>query len=140
MKGMVTNMSNANPYQKYQEQSINTMTPVERIVLLFDKAILNMNVAITYIEKKNPCQAHNHIVKAEDIVLYLREILNMSYPVSKILFDYYTHIHEQLVFANINKDKEQLEIVIGMMNDVRSAWCEVENISRENNGSQGKAV
>ena len=133
-------MSNANPYQKYQEQSINTMTPVERIVLLFDKAVLNMTAAITYIENRDPCQAHNHIVKAEDIVLYLREILNMKYPISKILFDYYTYIHHQLVMANINKDKELLELIIGMMDEVKSAWCEVETLSRENSSSQGKAV
>ena len=137
---MVTNMSNANPYQKYQEQSINTMTPVERIVLLFDKAVLNMTAAITYIENKDPCQAHNRIVKAEDIVLYLREILNMKYPISKILFDYYTYIHKQLVMANINKDKELLELIIGMMDEVKSAWSEVETLSRENSSSQGKAV
>ena len=133
-------MSYANPYQKYQEQSINTMTPVERIVLLFDKAVLNMNSAITYIENKDPCQAHNRIIKAEDIVLYLREILNMKYPVSKILFDYYTYIHQQLVMANINKDKELLELIIGMMVEVKSAWCEVESVSRENSASQGRAV
>ncbi len=133
-------MSNANPYQKYQEQSINTMTPVERIVLLFDKAVQNMNAAITYIESKDPCQAHNHIIKAEDIVLYLRGILNMKYPVSKILFDYYTYIHEQLVMANINKDKEILELLIGMLEEVKSAWREVESANRESPASQGKAV
>ena len=133
-------MAYANAYQNYQEQSVLTMTPVERIVLLFDKAVLNMNVAITYINSKDPCKAHNHIIKAEDIVLYLREILDMRYPVSKTLFDYYTYIHKQLVMANINKDKEILGQLIGMLNDVKSAWQEVESLNRNNVAAQGRAV
>lgn len=133
-------MAYANAYQNYQEQSVNTMTPVERIVLLFDKAVLNMNAAITYINSKDPCQAHNHIIKAEDIVLYLRDILDMRYPVSKTLFDYYTYIYEQLIMANIKKDKEILGQLIGMLNEVKSAWQEVESINRNNAAVQGRAV
>jgi len=133
-------MAYANAYQNYQEQSVNTMTPVERIVLLFEKAVLHMNVATTYINSKDPCQAHNHIIKAEDIVLYLRDILDMRYPVSKTLFDYYTYIYEQLTMANINKNKEILEQLIGMMDEVKSAWQEVESINRNNVADQGRAV
>jgi flagellar secretion chaperone FliS len=120
-----------NQYLKYQEQAVFTMTPGERILLLYDKAILDMNVAIKYIDQRDFCKSHNNIIQAENIVLYLRGILDMQYPVSKVLFDFYGYIYKNLISANVRKDKELLRELIDMMGDVKGAWQEAETLSHE---------
>jgi len=133
-------MAISNNYKKYQEQAVYTMSPGERIIMLYDKAIFNMNIAMMHIDSKKPCEAHNFIIKTEDIVLYLRGILDMRYPVSKVLFDSYTYMHKMLVMANIKKDKEILTQLIDMMTNIKSAWEQLEASSHENAMSQVNCV
>ena len=35
-----------NPYQKYMQQSVTTMTPAQLLIALYDKAITEINKAI----------------------------------------------------------------------------------------------
>ena len=57
-----------NPYQKYMNQVVTTMTPAQLLIALYDKAITELNKAILYIEDKNIPKAHNSIVRVSEIV------------------------------------------------------------------------
>ena len=131
-------MSAFSPYEKYQEQAICTMTPGELIILLYEKAAFNISMAMKHINSKKLCEAHNHIIKAQDIILYLRDILDMKYPVSKKLYSCYTFVYRELVKANIQKNNDILEELMRMMNELKSVWQEVEASSRGKTANQGK--
>ena len=120
----------ANPYIKYQQQAVYTMTSGELIILLYDKAAFQMRMAMKHIDNQNICEMHGCIKKAQDIVLYLRKILDRQYPISNDLFYCYSFIHKQLVRANIRKDKAILLELIQMMDEVKSAWEKVETVNR----------
>lgn len=120
------NMPDINPYENYLEQSVSTQTPGELIVLLYDRALFHINMALRSIEQKKAGEAHTAIRKAEDIVIYLRGILDVRYKVSGTLYECYSVILKQLIAANIRKDKEALEDAAKAMRTLRDTWKQVE--------------
>ena len=98
-----------NPYQKYMNQVVTTMTPAQLLIALYDKAITELNKAILYIEDKNIPKAHNSIVRVSEIVDALDASLKEKYEISDNLAALYEFFREQLVQANIKKDPEILK-------------------------------
>lgn len=127
-------MSDFNAYEKYQQQAVSTHTPGELIVLLYDKAIFHMNQAIRSIDGKKPAEAHISIRKAQDIVLYLRGILDLRYEVSGVLDNYYQTVLKLLSKANIYKEQSSLEEAIASMRTIRTAWKQVETQNHQSPG------
>jgi flagellar protein FliS len=119
-------MPDINPYENYLEQAVSTQTPGELIILLYDRALFHINMAVRGIEQKKAGDAHTAIRKAEDIVIYLRGILDARYSVSGTLYECYTVILKQLTSANIQKDKEGLEDAAKAMRTLRDTWKQLE--------------
>lgn len=133
-------MATFNPYQKYQTLAVNTLTSGELIVLLYDEMTLRMNKAILCIRQKQFSDAHNHIVRAEKIISYLVETLDMRYPISKNLNKLYDYINRELIRANINKDIAILEELIPMVTDLKDTWKQADLITRQKTNYIGGAV
>ncbi len=118
-------------YQKYRMLSINTLTPGERIILLYDELFLQINRAILHIEKKKVGDAHHNIIKAENIILYLVDVLDLSYPISQDLLKLYEYIYQQLVNANTIKDKTILQALLPFIIDLKNTWQQAEKDLRQ---------
>ena len=128
-------------YAQYGNNKVMTASPAELTLMLYEGAIKFCNIAIDAIEKKNIAiigieqkdieKSHKNIVKAENIIGYLRETLDMRYPVAQDFENIYVYLHERLVEANIKKDKEILEEVCGHLRSVRDTWKEVMRFGRE---------
>lgn len=134
------NMAYADQFKKYKEQQIYTLTPGELIVLLYDEAAKNINLAILNIQKKNIQEAHNRILKTEKIFLYLMECLDMSIPFSKGLLPMYQSIYSGLSKANIKKDVAMLEQLLKITVDLKDAWQKAEISTRSNESALGRSV
>jgi len=131
-------MPGINPYEKYREQSVSTQTPGELIILLYDRAMFHMNAAIRCIERKKPGEAHTSIRKAQDIILYLRSILDFRFPVSGTLENYYAVVLRQLSKANVKKEQASLEDAVSSMRELRDTWKQIEKQNHENaSGGRG---
>lgn len=111
-------------YAQYSNNRILTASPQELTLMLYDGAIKFCNIAISAIEAKDVPKAHNHIVKVEKIIDYLRQTLDMSYPVAQDFENIYTYLSRRLVEANIHKDKDILEEVNMHLRSVRDTWKE----------------
>ena len=133
-------MSDINPYEKYQEQAVSTHTPGELIVLLYDRAMFHMNAAIQSIERRKPGEAHTSIRKSEDIILYLRSILDFRFPVSGTLENYYAVILKQLSKANVYKEREDLEDAVYSMRELRNTWVQIEEDSHKKVTAGGNKI
>lgn len=123
-------MAYGNQLQQYKQQSINTMTSGELLILLYDEWIKRMRRAVIAIEEGNTVQAHESIVRAQDIVDYLNATLDPKYPISSELARLYDFFKQQLVEANVKKDKEVLEVIIPMVNDLRETWKQANKLSQ----------
>ena len=76
-------MIQKNPYAAYNNSKIQTATPAELTLLLYDGAIKFANIAAVAIEKGDIEKAHNNIRKIENIIREFQATLDHKYAVAK---------------------------------------------------------
>ncbi len=118
-------MIQQNPYQKYMQQTVTTMTPGQIVVALYDKAITELNKAIYFIEEEPSVpKAHNSIIRVADIVDTLDAHLKEKYEISQNLAAMYQYFRENLIQANIKKDAETLRMLLPFFQELRDAFAQ----------------
>ena len=115
---------NNNAALAYKNNAINTASPGDLTLLLYEGAIKFCNIAIMAIEKKDFDKAHTNIIKAQNIIIEFRSTLNFDYPIAKDFDVAYDCIYERLLQANIKKDVVLLEEALGFIRDMRDTWKE----------------
>lgn len=114
-----------NAYAQYKNNKIMSASGPELTLMLYDGAIKFLNVAEYAIEKNDIQKAHTNIIKTEKIIEYLRNTLDMKYPVAQDFENMYSYISRRLVEANLNKDKDIVTEINGHMHAIRDNWIEV---------------
>ncbi|MCQ2517243.1 MAG: flagellar export chaperone FliS [Lachnospiraceae bacterium] len=114
-----------NPYAQYQNSKILTASPAELTLMLYEGAIKFGNIAITAMNEKDIEKAHANIVKVQRIIDEFRATLDTRYEVSKDFDNVYRYLLSRLVQANIKKDPEIMEEVVGHLRSMRDTWIEV---------------
>lgn len=112
-------------YAQYNTNKILTASPAELTLMLYEGAIKFCNIAITGIEQKDVEKAHINITKVERIIDYLRQTLDMRYPVAEDFERIYSYLSQRLVEANMKKDRAILDEVNEHLHAVRDNWKEV---------------
>lgn len=126
-----------NPYQSYQQNSVNTASPGELTLMLYNGCLKFINLAKQAIQT-NDIQAKNtNIQKAQNIVQELMVTLNMDLEVSKNMMSLYDYMNRRLIDANIKNDTSILEEVEGLVTDFRDTWKQVIQVNRQKQYSQG---
>lgn len=120
----------SNPYASYQAQAIETMTAGEMINALYEALIKQINFAILHMEEQSIAGSHQALIKAQDIVAYLHQTLNMEIPVSQSIVPYYTFFQDQLILANLKKDKQTLEGILPLIVQLRDVFNLADRMSR----------
>lgn len=128
-----------NPYAQYKKSSVQTMTPVEVVIKLYSEIEKQCAIGMDFVEKKNYAKSNDAFVKAEDCIDALRESLDMSIPISQNLDDLYVFFYKTIVKANINKDLTDLRKVVPMITELRDAWTQISQMTREEIEAQDKA-
>ncbi len=124
-------MALPNAYGQYNNGKILTASPAELTLMLYEGAIKFCNIAIAAVESRDVEKAHIHIQKTERIIDYLRQTLDMKYPVAEHFERVYTYMSQRLIEANIKKDKKILEEVNGHLRSMRDTWKEVMKRGRD---------
>ena len=127
-------MALPNAYAQYNQNKILTASPAELTLMLYEGAIKFCNIAIGAIDEKDVPKAHNNIRKAQNIVDYLRQTLDMKYAVAQDFENIYSYLAKRLTEANVKKDKEILEEVNEHLRSVRDTWKEVMRVSQQGKG------
>ncbi len=112
-------------YAQYKNSKILTASPAELTLLLYEGCIKFCNIAKDGIENKDLEKAHTNIVKAQKIIDYLRQTLDMKYPVAQDFENIYSYLSQRLIEANVHKDAEILEEILTHLRSVRDNWKEV---------------
>ena len=118
-------MALPNAYTQYNNSRILTASPAELTLMLYEGAIKFGNIAIMKMEQKDIQGAHNNIIRVEKIIDYLRETLDMKYPVAQDFENIYVYLSERLIMANSRKDPEIMEEIVTHLRSVRDNWKEV---------------
>ena len=117
-------------YTQYNNSKVLTASPGELTLMLYEGAIKFCNIAILAVEQKDIEKAHIHITKVERIIDYLRQTLDMKYPVAEDFERIYSYLGQRLVEANVKKDADILGEVNEHLRSVRDTWKEVMKICR----------
>lgn len=112
-------------YAQYKNSKVLTASPAELTLMLYDGAIKFCNIAKDAIDNKDIQKAHENIIKAQKIIDYLRQTLDMKYPVAQDFENIYSYLSQRLIEANIKKDNEILEEMLTHLRSVRDNWKEV---------------
>lgn len=124
-------MVSNNGYNQYKQNSINTATPEELTLMLYNGLVKFIMQAQTGIEEKNLEKANNSIIRSQDIIREFQVTLNMKYEVAHSLALIYDYMYRRLVEANIKKDRELLEEVLGFAKELRDTWAQAMKLAKQ---------
>jgi flagellar protein FliS len=118
--------NSSNAYNTYKNNQVNTASKKQLLIMLFDGAIKFLKFAAISIDEKNVPDAHKYIVKAEKILMELMSTLNFDYgDIPKNLYNLYEFLYNELVQANLKKDKEKVLYVKSKMEELRDTWAQI---------------
>ena len=123
-------------YAAYANNKITTATPAELTLMLYEGAIKFCNVAMVAIDNKDIEKAHNSIMKVQRIIEEFQITLDHKYPVWEDFNNVYEYLLLRLRDANLKKDKEILEEVLGHLRNMRDTWKEVMAKTKNGNDIQ----
>ena len=118
------NPYNNNPYAQYKNTQIQTATPGQLILLLYEGGIKFCKLAKGSIEENNIMNANNYIIKAQDIVSELMSSLDMKsgIEIANNLYSLYDYMLTRLIDANLKKDVDALDEVQKLLEELRDSW------------------
>ena len=93
----------------YGNNRIETATPAELTLMLYEGAVKFCNIAIVGLEKNDYEKVNTNIQKCRNIIVELTSTLNMKYPVAEDFKSMYDYIFALLTEANMKKDMERQE-------------------------------
>lgn len=109
----------------YQNSRINTASPAELTLMLYDGAVKFCNMGKMALEKGDYEKANMYIQKAKRIIVQFRSDLDFKYPVAQDFDRVYEYIYYTLVDANVKKDMELLDEALGRIKEMRDTWKQV---------------
>lgn len=133
-------MAMNNPYQSYQTNAVQTASPGELTLMLYNGCLKFIAQAKKAIEDKDVEARNTNLLKAQKIIQELMITLNMEYEVAKSMMTMYDYIYRRLVEANIKSDMSILEEVEGYVKEFRDTWKQVIQMNRQRQYAQGGHV
>lgn len=124
-------MSMRNPYQSYEQNSVNTAPPGELTLMLYNGVLKFINQAKNAIEENNVEKKNLNLQKAQNIISELMVTLNMDIAISKELMNLYDYMNRRLIEANIKNDLEILDEVASLITEFRDTWKEALQLNRQ---------
>ena len=120
-------------FQSYKEQSVNTMTQGELLLLLYDELYKRLSQAELMLDQQNFTVYEASIERSVAIIDYLDSTLDRQYPISKNLAQLYEYFTYELGRAKIGRRKEVLTHVKTMVGELRDAFRQAQK-----SGDSGK--
>lgn len=113
-------------YQQYKAQSINTMTPGELLMLLYDELIKRLARAEIALKNQNYEVFDESIIRCREILRYLDDTLDMQYPISHDLHRLYDFFSYELSRVQVGRNKKVLAEVKPRLTDLRDTFRQAQ--------------
>ncbi len=115
-----------NAFQQYKEQSVNTMTPHELLLLLYDELVKHLVRCELALQKEDFEQAEAAADRSIAIIQYLDDTLDRQYPIAGDLHRLYDYFSYQLGRVKIGRNKEVLGEIKPMIMELRDSFRTAE--------------
>lgn len=128
------------PYQTYKQNAVNTSSPGDLTLMLYNGCLKFITLAKRAIEDKNIEKRNENLVKAQNIINELMITLNLDVEISKNMLQMYDYIYRRLVEANTKNDIDILVEVEGYVMEFRDTWKEVMKLAKRDNAPSNGLV
>ncbi|GAB6089271.1 flagellar export chaperone FliS [Spirochaeta dissipatitropha] len=133
-----------NALNAYKETRVRTASRGKLIVMLYDEAIRQVDVAIDILQQKTLQydQVNSALTKAKDCITELMVSVDFEQggEIAKNLFSLYNYFSHQLLEANIQKNAEILIPLRRQMSTLRDAWAEIAGKAQDGSSMGGVNV
>lgn len=120
-----------NPYTTYQNNSVNTSTPGELTLLLYNGCLKFIQQGKRALNENNIEEKNKSIQKAQAIISELMLTLDKSYPVAANMLVLYDFANSRLVDGNIKNDSTLFDEASVIITEFRDTWKQVIQINRQ---------
>lgn len=120
-----------NPYAAYKNNSINTSTPGELTLMLYNGCLKFIQQAKNALNNENFQELNTSSQKAQAIISELMVTLDTTYPVSQNMLVLYEFVNNRLIDGNIKKDAKMFEEAATIITEFRDTWKQVIQINRQ---------
>ena len=116
-----------NGIQSYRKTDVSTSDPVKLVIMCYEGAIDSLKLAKEKIKEKNYEKKAKAIIKARDVINELMCSLDFERggKIASNLSSLYNYMIRRILHGEVNRDIGAIDEVIGMLNELLSAWQEV---------------
>ncbi|MBP7212027.1 flagellar export chaperone FliS [bacterium] len=116
---------------QYKKNEVETATPEQILILLYDGAIRFLIKAKQAMADKNIQETHNNLISCENIILEFMSSLDMENggDLAQRLYSLYDYYYNTLVQANMEKNVKKVDYVLAHLKDLRTTWSKAINIA-----------
>lgn len=115
---------NAKGFQMYKEQSVNTMTKGEMLLLLYDELLKRLARADIALKDQNYELFEASVRRSKEIVDYLAKTLDFKYPISRQLNQMYDYFKYELIRLEAGRHAEKIPELRGLITELRDAFMQ----------------
>ncbi len=109
-------------FQQYKGQAINTMTPGELLLLLYDELVKRLTRAELALGKEDYSLFEASVTRGIEIIHYLDDTLDMQYEISTNLTRLYEFFVYELNRVLAGRNKTELARVKTMVTELRDSF------------------
>lgn len=120
-----------NPYAAYQNNSVNTSTPGELTLMLYNGCLKFIEQAKRAMVEEKIEEKNTAIQKAQAIISELMITLDTTIPVAENMMVLYEFANSRLIDGNIKNDPALLDEASDIIKEFRDTWKQVIQINRQ---------
>ncbi|UPA18026.1 flagellar export chaperone FliS [Borrelia sp. MN22-0132] len=111
----------------YKKTQINTSSPISILVMLYEKAIQDLELAKEFYKSKDltsTAKADEKVYHAQDIIIELMSTLNFEDggDISNNLFSIYSFLNKTLENVTLEKNRDNIQEVLKHLKNLHTAW------------------
>ncbi len=110
--------------QVYRQNQVQQASPIELVVLLYDKAITRLGEAVRLVQEGRLADKAKAICHAVDIITELHAVLDKDRggEIAVKLDHLYTYMLQQLTVANYENDPKPMAEVARLLEELQQGW------------------
>ncbi|HCT63715.1 MAG TPA: flagellar export chaperone FliS [Lachnospiraceae bacterium] len=120
---------NSYGYQQYKQQSVNTMTSGEMLIVLYDEALKRLSRSEIALKDKDYVTFDISIDRVSEIIKYLNSTLDKSYAISAELKRLYDFFLFHLVRIKAGRNTKLITEIRPLILNLRNSFKEADKIS-----------
>lgn len=116
----------ADRYAHYQQVQAETASPGQLVLMLYGGVRRFLRTADQALEEGDLQAAHVALTRSQDVVFELISSLDTSVgEIGENLLSLYVYVYQQLVTANLRKDRAPIAEVADILSQLEGAWQQV---------------